>query len=343
MGLSTLPHPATRLIALPAARGPVSQAVIDTLRRPPGSAPAMADVPPDGDVLVSEDLQLALYLCYELHYTGIRDVDPAWEWDPGLLRVRAALERPFEARLRALAGDHATIDEDAEVGTILQRIVAADDGPSLSRYIEARATMAELHEFFIHRSAYQLKEADPHAWAIPRLSGRAKAALVEIQSDEYGGGDPERVHATLFAKSMEAAGLDASYGAYLERLPAITLATVNVMSMCGLHRRLRGAIVGHLAVFEMTSSLPNRRYGNAVRRLGLGPGALDFFDEHVEADAVHENIAAWDMANRLSLDEPGLRDDILFGARGLLAVEEAWSRHLLDAWAAGRSSLRECG
>ena len=52
----------------------------------------------------------------------------------------------------------------------------------------------------MHRSAYQLKEADPHSWALPRLSGPPKAALVEVQADEYGGGRPERIHAELFAK-----------------------------------------------------------------------------------------------------------------------------------------------
>ena len=56
----------------------------------------------------------------------------------------------------------------------------------------------------MQRSAYTLREADPHSWAIPRLEGRAKAALVEIQSDEYGGGRPQRVHAELFARAMRA-------------------------------------------------------------------------------------------------------------------------------------------
>lgn len=43
----------------------------------------------------------------------------------------------------------------------------------------------------MHRSAYQLKEADPHSFALPRVpAGRAKAAFVEIQADEYGGGVP---------------------------------------------------------------------------------------------------------------------------------------------------------
>ena len=76
----------------------------------------------------------------------------------------------------------------------------------------------------------------------------------------------------------------------------VTLRTVNLMSLFGLHRRLRGAIVGHLALFEMTSAIPNRRYGNGLRRLGLGDDATDFFDEHVTADAVHEAVAAVDLA-----------------------------------------------
>ena len=127
-------------------------------------------------------------------------------------------------------------------------------------YVERHATLEQVEEFLIHRSAYQLKEADPHSWAIARLSGAPKAALVEIQADEYGGGRAERIHAQLFADAMDALGLDSRYGAYLDVIPAQTLATVNLMSLCGLHRRLRGAIAGHLALFEMTSSIPNRRY-----------------------------------------------------------------------------------
>ena len=115
------------------------------------------------------------------------------------------------------------------------------------------------------------------------------------------------MHAQLFADAMAALGLDARYGAYVEHLPAATLATVNLMSLCGLHRRLRGAIVGHLALFEMTSSIPNRRYATGLRRLGVDdPAATAFFDEHVEADAVHEAVAAVDLAGGLARLEPAL-------------------------------------
>ncbi len=282
---------------------------------------------------------MALYLCYELHYSDIVGVDERMEWSPLVLMLRAALEDQFAEAVQQLAGlDVEPMPES--VGTEIQRLIRADDGPPLSRYAERTASSGQLLEHVIHRSAYQLKEADPHSWTIPRLTGRPKAALVEIQSDEYGGGRPERIHACLFAQTMRGLGLDDSYGAYLERLPGITLATVNLMSWFGLHRRYRGALVGHLAVFEMTSSVPNRRYANGFRRVGHGPDVTEFYDEHVEADAVHENIAVWDLADALSHDEPPLAPDILFGARALLALEGLWGQHLLDAWQSDQTSLR---
>ncbi len=138
---------------------------------------------------------------------------------------------------------------------------------------------------------------------------------------------------------MEGLGLDAAYGAYVDLLPGITLATVNLVSLCGLHRRLRGMLVGHLAAFEMTSAVPNRRYGNALRRLGYGAPVTDFYDEHVEADAIHESIAAWDLAAGLAVAEPDVAPDILFGARALMALEARWANHLLTAWDKETTSL----
>lgn len=331
---------AGRLIELPQPRGPLSERLFEALRGTPGAEPVGPEVLDPADPIADEDLQLALYVAYELHYTAIGGVDEAWEWEPGLLAFRAALERPFEAALAELVRP-ATEEELVSVGESLQRIAAEDPGPPLSRHMETRGTREQMREHVVHRSAYQLKEADPHSWAIPRLSPRPKAALLEVQVDEYGEGSPGRMHSVLFAKAMEALGLDPSYGAYLDRLPGVTLATVNLMSGFGLHRRRRGAIVGHLAAFEMTSSIPNRRYGNALRRLGYGREATHFYDEHVEADAVHENIAAWDLAGGLAAEEPEVAADILFGARALLQVEARWASHLMEAWERGESSLRQ--
>jgi hypothetical protein len=318
---------------LPEPRGPVSEELIAALRGP------VVELSSPGEPL-EEDLQLALYTCYELQYRGFEGVSDEWEHAPSLVALRAELEEIFEGALREAVGPMPDPPPPEDMDLALRAIADADDAPSLSNYIERDATLDEVKEFVVHRSAYQLKESDPHAWALPRLSGKPKAALVEILYDEYGGGDPARVHAQLFADAMDALGLDSAYGAYLDRIPGVTLATVNLMSLLGTHRRLRGAICGHLALFEMTSSLPNRRYADGLRRLGLGQRASAFFDEHVVADAVHENIAAVDLAGGLARDEPEVAQDILWGARALALVEADWARHLLGAWERSESSLR---
>jgi hypothetical protein len=326
---------------LPRARGRITDALLAELALQAHELPAIGLMPVD-DPLTDEDLQLALYLCYELHYRGLPGVDERWEWEPSLLALRRQLEDCFETRLLEAVPDTG-FEVDAEDIDLELRAIAEDDGPSLSSYVHTRADLAQVREFLIHRSAYQLKEADPHSWAIPRLFGAPKAALIEIQADEYGGGRSEWIHAELFARSMRALGLDSAYGAYLDVIPGVTLATVNLMSLFGLHRRWRGAIVGHLALFEMTSSIPNRRYGDGLRRLGLSGDATLFFDEHVEADAVHENVAAVDLAGGLVRQQPSLCAQLLWGARALSHLDRCWASHVLACWQDGRTSLLRDG
>jgi hypothetical protein len=113
------------------------------------------------------------------------------------------------------------------------------------------------------------------------------------------------------------------------------------MSLFGLHRRWRGACLGHLTAVEMTSSEPSRRYSLGLRRLGFGEDTTVFYDEHVEADAVHEQIASVDMCGSLVAEEPTLTGDVVFGAQCSLAMDALAAEHLLGAWEAGRSALRE--
>ena len=46
---------------------------------------------------------------------------------------------------------------------------ADGDGPSY--YLRDTGSWQQMREYFVHRSLYHLKEGDPHAWAIPRLTG----------------------------------------------------------------------------------------------------------------------------------------------------------------------------
>jgi hypothetical protein len=317
----------------------LSSAVLSAFRRDPGT---LGFTPPvlGVDPLSDDDFSLALYLCYEVHYRGMMVAN--WEWDLDLLRFRAQLESAFEDRLR---DEVATVEFQFpfEVAAALDETIRLSTGPSLSNHFLNGGTLEQFREFCVHRSAYQLKEADPHTFGIPRLSGEAKAAMVAIQYDEYGSGDASAMHSTLFANTMRALGLDDSYGSYLDIIPGVTLSTVNLASMFALHRRWRAALVGHLAVYEMTSVEPMRKYGRALERFGVGSEGRRFYDVHVTMDMRHEELARDRMVTGLIRDEPELATDLHFGVSTLLMLESRFSTHLLDAWADDHSSLGHWG
>ncbi|MGW7175699.1 iron-containing redox enzyme family protein [Streptomyces xanthophaeus] len=321
--------------ALVEGRGALSSAVVEALRS--GRSPAWATAGVLRADPWGEDLQLALYLLYELHYRGFADVADELEWDADLLRLRQALETRFLHALRTDLADAPRTVAEAFAPLLVEPV---DLSGSLSHHLETEGELWQLREYAMLRSLYHLKEADPHVWVIPRLAGRAKAAMVAIEYDEFGAGRAERIHARLYADLMGGLGLDPAYGRYLDRAPAPLLATVNLMSLLGLHRARRGALVGHFACVEVTSSPGSRRLAAAMRRCGAGPAAEHFYAEHVEADAVHEQVVRHEVIGGLLADEPGLEPDIAFGCAATVLLEDRLAAHVRTAWEQGRSALR---
>lgn len=312
---------------LPAPRGPLSAALLDTLRGSPvPDPPPPLPADPYGD-----DLQLSLYVLYELHYLGFDGVPDDREWDPRLLALRAELEARFLHALRTDVPVELTATAAQALDELQLEPVGEVDG-SLSHFLRDHGTLDHFRQYAAVRSLYHLKEADPHAWVIPRLRGRAKAAMVAVEFDEFGGGRADEIHAQLFADLMADLGLDTSYGHYLDAAPAEALATVNQMSLFGLHRALRGALVGHFATVEVTSSPASRRLAEALRRMDAGPAAVRFYTEHVEADAVHEQVVRHEVVAGLLADEPHLEPDVVFGIRTTDHLENRLAAHLLNTW-----------
>ncbi|BBZ30787.1 hypothetical protein MMAD_50820 [Mycolicibacterium madagascariense] len=325
--------------SLPTAVGPLSAAVLDTITgRPSRRGLYRIDAPLGDSDPYGLDLQLALHVCYELHYRGFDGVDTRWEWNPALLHLRAALEDRFEEALVREVGEIGP-DETAAAEMAALSIEPVD-GQGLSYHLRDEGTWEQMLEYFVHRSIYHLKEADPHAWLIPRLTGHAKAAFVAVEFDEYGAGHGDRLHQRLFCDLLGAAHLDDGYLAYLDHVPAESLTVVNLMSMFGLHRGWRGAAVGHFASTEITSPPGSHRLVQALQRLGAPAACVRFYAEHVEADAVHEQVVRTDVVGDLLANEPQLDRDVVFGIRARDLVEERLADHMTDSWAAGRSSLR---
>ncbi|MGQ0744557.1 MAG: iron-containing redox enzyme family protein [Acidimicrobiales bacterium] len=294
---------------------------------------------------LGDDLQLALYMAYEMHYRGFDGVDDDREWDLDLLAARRSLEEAFVEALRqgCRPGPRSqTLDELLTELVAPRKPPAATDDTDIgaSVYLARRGQLWQLREYVVHRSLYHLKEAAPQTFLLPRLTGGTQAALCRLLYDELGAGRSERMHSALFAQMMVDLELDPTYGAYLDLVPAPALAIVNAMSLFGLHRRYLGAAIGQLASIEITSSPASDRLARATAALVPEPrGADRFFAEHIEADAVHEQMIRREIITGLVTQRPELTGDIAFGIRVDSFLEAHLARHLLGAWTSGQTSL----
>lgn len=281
------------------------------------------------------DVQLALHICYELSYRGFAGVDAGWEWDADLIGLRSRLEKVFLDHLRRCVGKVHAVPADRELHGLA--IGTDGDGAALGRFLQSYGTWQQFREYFVHRSIYRLKDADPQAWVIPRLTGQAKASLVAAEFDDYGAGHASQMSQRLFAELLSAAELDDGYLAYLGAVPAESLAVVNLMSMFGLHRELRGAAVGHFAATEITAGSLTQRLADGLLRIGAPQPCTQFYRNRAEL-APREG-AANEVVEELLNDEPELNDDVVFGIRAHRVVESSLADHLLKCWVAEETSL----
>ena len=319
----------------PPPRGPVSAAVREALVSESGDGFLRVPLPDQvDDILGDDDLQLALWMLYEQSYRSFEGAHDH-EWDPAAVAVRRRLEQPFEEQLRVAT---ATLVADAlgssdDIVSQVEHTITHAPGPDLARFLHREATRDQVLDFLAQRSIYHLKEADPHAFVLGRVGGPAKVALAELLYDEFGAGRPGQLHSHLYAVALDAAGLDSEFGAYIERVPASTLAVNNLMSLLGLSHRLRGAALGHLAAFESTSSVPCRRIAAGIERVGLPEATAAYFHEHVEADAAHEQVVLHDICATFVESEPTQRAELLFGVAACLYLDGLAAEDLLGSWA----------
>lgn len=309
----------------PTARGSLSEAALAAMRSG-DTANVVGLLEPDSD----DDAQITLWSLYALHHRGFDDVADDLEWDPHLISLRRRLELAFEQELRDQAPE---FPEPGDFAEGFFAFVADHDGPSIVSHLQRSATEDQMRQFLRHKSIYTLKESDHTTWTIPRLSYRVKAAVVELQYDEYGGGNPNRLHAHLFARGLEESGLSAEYGAYIDDVPSEILEQDNVMSMLALNRRLRAASLGFLGAFEATSSSPSRKIARGLERLEFPAEIIEYYTEHVEADSVHEQLAVRNICGTLLREEPTQYENVYFGAWASMHVDDRYAARMLKEWA----------
>ena len=135
--------------------------------------------------------------------------------------------------------------------------------------------------------------------------------------------------------------MPAGYLELIDHVPGSMLAVVNMMSLFGLHRSLRGALCGHFAAAEITTAPSAQRLDQALRRLAAPAPCRFFYTEHIEADAVHEQVMRNDVLGDLLEQEPGWPPTSCSGSRRPSSWRGGSAAQLLRSWRAGQSSLRQ--
>jgi hypothetical protein len=207
-------------------------------------------------------------------------------------------------------------------------LVADAQGPSVASYLQRDASAEQMRDYLRESSIQHLKESDAYSFVLGRLDGPAKVALAHLQYVDYGGGRPERLHSQLYAQALTASGLNPTYGIYIDQVGAPTLASANAASFFAMNHRHMGAAMGHLAAFEASNAVPCRRIATGMLRLGMAEAAAAYFAEYMDADAVHEQVAARDVCAQMDADP----HDILFGAATYLFLAAEVERDMLDRW-----------
>ena len=73
--------------------------------------------------------------------------------------------------------------------------------------------------------------------------------------------------------------------------------------------------------------------------MGAPQACVGFYSEHVEADAVHEQVVRSDVVGDLVTREPPMERDVVFGIRARDVVENRLADHIMARWRAGQTSL----
>src|SRR5699024_5260965 len=126
------------------------------------------------------------------------------------------------------------------------------------------------------------------------------------------------------------------YLAYLDQVPAEALVAANLPTVFALHRRWRGAAIGHFVGTEISTGPGAKRWVDALDRLNAPAECRLCYSEHVLADAVHEQVLRHDVVAQLVAREPALTTDIAFGIAALSTVEDDLGARLFASWDAAR-------
>jgi hypothetical protein len=154
----------------------------------------------------------------------------------------------------------------------------------LYEYIANEASLAAFGTFLSNESTVDARFDDLLAMVQLGFTGQPKMEVARNYWDELGCGRPARVHTTMFNRILDFVGSPRQVD---KDLDVTALACGNLLLAFANYRSYAHYAIGALGITEALAPPRFERVLEAGVRLGIAPGVMEYFKEHVTVDEHH--------------------------------------------------------
>ncbi len=157
--------------------------------------------------------------------------------------------------------------------------------PESSVYVTSRMTREEFKILVQEFAVDGLTEAQVFYFILPRLSLEAQMPMLRIMIDEFGSGNLQRAHTTLYIELLRELGMPLDVAHYCSTIESTSFEFVNLFFWLTLRADDPSYFAGAITYLE--SSIPNffECYVQACKRLAIASHA--YYSEHQHIDMFH--------------------------------------------------------
>lgn len=176
----------------------------------------------------------------------------------------------------------------ADLMTALRDLLRAEEAAGMSdseRFLASEATRAQFAVVVAQFAVDGLVESHAHLGIVPRLPPRARMAVFRVLVDEFGCGNDDQEHASLYRKLVAELGLPPDLAHYVELACDESFAYVNLFYWLAHRAPTPEYFLGAYAYFESSVLYGYRCYADAAERLGIRERG--YYLEHLYIDNFH--------------------------------------------------------
>jgi len=159
------------------------------------------------------------------------------------------------------------------------------DPPEWDQYLADHITMEQFKLVVAEFAVDGLVESQSHLPIIPRLPAKSRMAVFRVLIDEFGCGNDDQEHSTLYYKLLTELGMPTELEHYVARANEESLAYVNLFHWLAARAPAPEYFLGAYAYFESSVLYAFKSFAAASERLDIRNN--QYYTEHLYIDSFH--------------------------------------------------------